>query len=453
MCTDLHGVRFNVDFDLALFYLVRPLGWNGAPGNFAIFGDAISAMHSHMGNGEARLVLLTPPISRLYIDGGLFSEVESRIQQIPSTTAWGSIAKGHLGRRSINSDKLEEEGICGPKRTMLGFAIDSNSVGIRLLEARVAGALSLFDQLQEKAYSISIGVNTPHQVRGHIEHCIASNSMWKLVTGPIDTMLRFTDECAIRANCLVFDVRQAFWRSMDVIITCMMADGWWRQCFQGKPDRLLKPEKRHPVALSRISSISQPDDFVRASVDAKLGYVGGVSCLGGPGDLSLPQNRIEGHGTRVIRRCAPNRGMRVDGRGYHGHLLGPQGVPEYTSAYRKPERSFLGFPGAPPLPFAQSVATTSMSVSPNVWGGYPPVYIRSGRNFIADNLTRCGEAEAEQWPNQEEMCHVDDAIALWSSTGLPYNASPLIANRPNTFATHSLALCLFINYSRRVCER
>ena len=72
------------------------------------------------------------------------------------------------------------------------------------------GARILIDQLQEKDYSRAIEVNTPQQVRGHIEHFIASNSMWRQVTGSNDTLPRYNDECAIWLNLPVLGVWQSF---------------------------------------------------------------------------------------------------------------------------------------------------------------------------------------------------------------------------------------------------
>ena len=53
-----------------------------------------------------------------------------------------------------------------------------------------------------------------------------------------------------------------------------------------------------------------------------------------------------------------------------------------------------------------------------------PLYIRSGRNFAADNLDRWSDEEVEKPPQQEGMEGVNAAGVLSKSTDLLYNASP-----------------------------
>ena len=83
---------------------------------------------------------------------------------------------------------------------------------------------------------------------------------------------------------------------------------------------------------------------------------------------------------------------------------------------------------------------------------FPPVYIRSEHNFAADNLTRWSDEAAEQWEHQEGMSGANAAGALRKSMDLPYNSSPLIDNRPNTFTMLSPVLRFFSSYNHRVCE-
>ena len=52
MRTELPGARYQHLEDFALFYLDIPFGLNGAPVNFAIFGEAISKIHSLFGTNR-----------------------------------------------------------------------------------------------------------------------------------------------------------------------------------------------------------------------------------------------------------------------------------------------------------------------------------------------------------------------------------------------------------------
>ena len=51
ICAEFPGGFLVQGRDLVLIYLVIPFGWNGAPANFAIFGDAITCSQAKFGTG------------------------------------------------------------------------------------------------------------------------------------------------------------------------------------------------------------------------------------------------------------------------------------------------------------------------------------------------------------------------------------------------------------------
>ena len=127
MRTGIPGKHFGVELDIALVDLLMPFGRNGAPSHFAIFGDAVSAIHSHRGMESPGW--FPPPhfLSKLYVEECLFSDLKNRRRQPFNTTDWESIARGMMGRNAINADKIEEEGNWGATYTMVSFPIDSKS--------------------------------------------------------------------------------------------------------------------------------------------------------------------------------------------------------------------------------------------------------------------------------------------------------------------------------------
>ena len=52
MRTEFPGGFIGRPRDLVLLYMAMPFGWNGAPANFAIFGDAIACLHAKFGMGR-----------------------------------------------------------------------------------------------------------------------------------------------------------------------------------------------------------------------------------------------------------------------------------------------------------------------------------------------------------------------------------------------------------------
>lgn len=101
---------------------------------------------------------------------------------------------------------------------MIGFAIDASILAIKTPEATVYGAIALIGQLQETAYSGALEARNFQKIRCRIGNYGASNSMWRLVPGPI---LRNKDECAIWANCPILEACPAFSGSMALICKCM----------------------------------------------------------------------------------------------------------------------------------------------------------------------------------------------------------------------------------------
>ena len=165
MFTGLHLEHFEAEFDISLFYLAIPFGRDGPPANCAISGDAISAIQSHRGMERPGRSSQFPSLSELYVDDGLFSDLKNRRRQTLNTTAWEPTTRGVVGRKAINADKLAGGGIWGSTHTMMGFAIDSESLPIRPTAAKIAGARALFDQLREQPYCRSLDVNTIQQFR------------------------------------------------------------------------------------------------------------------------------------------------------------------------------------------------------------------------------------------------------------------------------------------------
>ena len=196
MRTELPGAHFNFAFYFALFYLVRPIGRYGSPGNSAIFGGAISAIHSRSGKG--RPGWFSAPLSvEAICRWRIVFELRYQTRQNANTTAGESIADGLVGRKFIHNEKLEEQGAWRPTHTTLGFDIDASALTIPLPVAQVAGARALLGQMQEKSYTRALDANTPQQVLGRNEHIRISNSMRRQATGPVDPRLRYADECSI----------------------------------------------------------------------------------------------------------------------------------------------------------------------------------------------------------------------------------------------------------------
>ena len=120
-------------------------GWNGAPSNFAIFGDAISTIRAQFGMNNPSWRTALPFQSRLYVDDGMLLDIRNTVQQTANTDTWGWIARGLLGIWAINAEKLGMEGTWGAKHTLIGFDVDSNLLTSQLPEAKIDGVGGCLD--------------------------------------------------------------------------------------------------------------------------------------------------------------------------------------------------------------------------------------------------------------------------------------------------------------------
>ena len=109
MCAELPGNHFNFPTDFAFCYLDMPSGWNGAPANFAQFGDAVSAIHSHCGTTSPHWYRPFPFFSLLYVDDGVFYGRKIRRRQERDTSTWERITKGLSGGGPINGEVMRLE--------------------------------------------------------------------------------------------------------------------------------------------------------------------------------------------------------------------------------------------------------------------------------------------------------------------------------------------------------
>ena len=213
--------------------------------------------------------------------------MRNEIRQTANTTSWESITKGLIGRKSINPDKLQEE---GPGGQHIPCWDSTLTPVLCLFGSGSRGGGRCLINYRRMAIPEPLKSITPNE-RDRIWNFSASNSMWKLVTGTIDTLLRYTDECSIWINCPVLGARQEFWGRMAIISTCMRTDGRRAQCAQRRLVRLLRPGRRFSIHLDRISPTFPPDNFAWASLDSTLGYLGG-SLLWRSRLLPLPHQRI-----------------------------------------------------------------------------------------------------------------------------------------------------------------
>ena len=141
---------------------------------------------------------------------------------------------------------------------------------IKLPEAKIVSAQVLIEGISVWKGSHVMLIKSAQQLRGCMEHFCTTNPVWKILATPVGELLTYGDENNEWVSCPVSEVWQNFWRSMEVIETCMEVDSEWMSLFQGSLFRLL------PLP-QRLSLKMEGGLFIWATVDATLEWISAIS--------------------------------------------------------------------------------------------------------------------------------------------------------------------------------
>ena len=154
--TEIPGAHFQHSEDLVLFNLA----------NFAIFGDAISTIHSRFGMNNPDWRTSLSILSRLYVDDDMMFGIKNIIRQKANSDACEWIREGLQDSPPINDEKLELSGKWGPRHTLTGSDVDSENINVQLPDPKIAGARILSGRFCQLYPSRAVDLQLIQQVRG-----------------------------------------------------------------------------------------------------------------------------------------------------------------------------------------------------------------------------------------------------------------------------------------------
>ena len=233
--TEFPASHVHMEHDLACFYLVMPFGWNGSPAHFARFGDAVTRAHNKCGLGRLSHTLMRHARrSVLYVDDGIFIEVNMRERLSGTTACWGHLTKGVLGADATNLDKLDEEGHWESQKILLGFTFDLSRLAITLPEEKMAGVRILLDHFFDVKRSQVMQLLEVQQLRGHMEHFRSTNEVWGIVKGPLALCLVSQMKSDVMSDFPNPAVWENFRDPLSIIETQCRDEDTWRALFEGE---------------------------------------------------------------------------------------------------------------------------------------------------------------------------------------------------------------------------
>ena len=273
MVTEFDGHHFGLEEDIMMFYGLLRFGWGSRYGHFCRFSDAIARLHQLFGPSQPLRNMPAAFRSKMYIDDGLFIELEIGDRKEQSTNTCEEIARGLFPPNAANEEKNAIEGKRIVGRIFLGLVIDAATLEIRSPEQKRTGDSVLFDGLFLSSGSQSVRIITLQRIRGNIEHLEPTNIIWEYFTRPADAHLGYGGEAGIWVNCGNRQLRKAFGGSMRAILLIRKNEERWSRLFCGSVERLLHPEPR-------FACQKYPERAIWGSVDAKLETVVGASWFG-----------------------------------------------------------------------------------------------------------------------------------------------------------------------------
>ena len=103
------GEIFGLTEDVLCCYGALPFGWGGSPGHFCRSRDAITKLHQLHGPSRPMWNSAFAYRSQMYIDDGLFIEINIGARRQQTTEAWERISKALLPNDAINEGKNAAE--------------------------------------------------------------------------------------------------------------------------------------------------------------------------------------------------------------------------------------------------------------------------------------------------------------------------------------------------------
>ena len=280
---------------------------------------------------------------------------------------------------------------------LLGFEINTVDLTIRFPEQKRAGASVLFDELFADFGSNTMRMITLQQIRGNIEHFKSTNTLWSYFTAPIDALLGCGDECNLWVVAANADFWIAFWPSVEVIRTIRKCEKKWALLFCGSLERLLPPEQR-------FACHEYPDRVVWMSGDATLETVAGVSWsdkqffVFRAAPLVVPFRRNPSEEV-IIGECELLVVLPIallwGKEDIHSRILivcaDNMNVSEWLSGWRAKTGC------------SNRMLQSMIDYLIEEGVGIIPRYVRSGRNFSCDFLSRASDNDVLEWSKRMRM--------------------------------------------------
>ena len=127
-------------FSRSVGFLSLPIGFSASPAYFEICTSPIQRIHQNTKPEDCSWNDAGNRGAFLYIDDGIFAEAELGTRSADCIRRWGEIAKQVLGDERINQNKIAGEGEWSEEDLVLGFALNTSTLEIKVSDVKVQGA-------------------------------------------------------------------------------------------------------------------------------------------------------------------------------------------------------------------------------------------------------------------------------------------------------------------------
>ena len=325
--------------------------------------------------------------SLLYADDAIFIEPRMGLRPDVTVTCWEHLRNGILGFDALNDEKLREEGEWQESHILLGFQVNVNSLEIPLPSPKVSYAKEVVNLSVFSPGDRIIPVKRAQELRGLVTHWGHASRFWKYWSGPLNALLQYADSTDTWIRCYNAQIMISFWNLVKLIRSLSRDTDVWPKLFKGSLLDAISMDQRlcsnnPPVSVTWITGAAVLNQFAvinwsrREYVIEETGaYIDEVS----PGY----RRTIIGDAEQLAASWA----IVVWGGSEQIMLLGTdnQNVLAWTSnGYAKQGAALVLNQETPKWIAKKNIAVEGF-------------YLRSGRNFSADWMSRSDVQTVVEW--------------------------------------------------------
>ena len=333
--------------------------------------------------------------SVIFADDAIFVEAEIANISNETVAAWETSCRCLFGPDSINAEKVRSEGRWAATGLILGFDIDTEKSTIAVPPPKVEGARVYSPGGDFAVGSQHVTLIALQTIRGYMQHWLTSLVFRAICIQPVDLLLNYASEDSVNVSCANFQIWSGYWDMLSLIQLVTRGEIARPTLFQNSIERTVALHHRFPGPRVR-------EEKRWLTTDAAPNVIGVVDW----------ENRtfLRADAEHLMKFYVDKDGLTagIAGKELMGLVLGSvAGFPAHPGAIL-----FIGvdnlnavywvIKGKSRGKFARKLLSNFLLRCAYLGIGVIIFYLRTNHNVTADEITRVGEKNPEDWAFSED---------------------------------------------------